>query len=359
MAGSGVSAPAAGLDASVEVTVGALHLDVSLEVPPNEIVALLGPNGAGKTTLLRVLAGLEPLGRGRVLLDGDVLEDAGRVRLPPERRPIGMVFQEHLLFPHLSALDNVAFGLRSRGVSRAAARDRAADWLARMGLSDRCAARPHQLSGGQAQRVALARALAVEPRLLLLDEPLAALDASSRVEIRRQLAATLESFTGVQLLVTHEPLEAMALADRLIVLEEGRVVQAGSPAELGARPRSRYVADLVGVNLFRGRGVGNQVALPEGECLVVAEAAPGDVFAMVHPRAVSLHRQVPEGTPRNVWTGDVESLDVEGDRVRVRVRGRIPIVSEVTAAAVSDLDLGVGRRVWVSVKASSVSVYPA
>ncbi|HEX2042006.1 MAG TPA: ABC transporter ATP-binding protein [Acidimicrobiales bacterium] len=360
MAGATLSgSPTAGLDVAMGLTLGALELDVSLRVGANEVVALLGPNGAGKTTLLRALAGLEPLGRGRVVLDGEVLEDAGRVRMPPERRPIGVVFQEYLLFPHLTALDNVAFGLRSRGVPRAAARERAAEWLARLGLSDRGTARPHQLSGGQAQRVALARALAVEPRLLLLDEPLAALDASTRVEIRRELAATLASFAGVRLLVTHEPLEAMALADRLIVLEEGRIVQSGPPAELGARPRSRYVADLVGVNLFRGRGVGNQVELPGGECLVVAEEAGGDVFAMVHPRAVSLHRQVPEGTPRNVWPGEVGGLDLEGDRVRVRVRGRIPIVSEVTAAAVGDLDLAVGRPVWVSVKAAEVNVYPA
>ena len=350
---------AAGLDASVELTLGNLHLEVDLRVGENEVVALVGPNGAGKTTLLRALAGLEPLSRGRVMLDDKVLEDAGRVRLPPEDRPIGVVFQQYLLFPHLTALDNVAFGLRSRGVARAAARERAAVWLERVGLGDRCDARPGALSGGQSQRVALARALATEPRLLLLDEPLAALDVSTRVEIRRELANTLRSFAGVRLLVTHEPLEAVALADRLVVLEEGRVVQSGSPDELGARPLSRYVADLVGVNLFRGRGCGNQVELPDGECLVVAGAGTGDVFAMVHPRAVSLHRRAPEGTPRNVWPGEVESLDLDGERVRVRVGGRIPILSEVTKTAVTELDLAVGRQVWVSVKAAEVMVYPA
>ncbi|HEV3400378.1 MAG TPA: ABC transporter ATP-binding protein [Acidimicrobiales bacterium] len=360
MAESGLSRPSeAGLDAVVGLALGGLHLDVSLRVEANELVALLGPNGAGKTTLLRALAGLEPLQRGRVVLDGEVLEEAGGVRLPPEARPVGVVFQDHLLFPHLSALDNVAFGLRSRGVPRTAARRRAAAWLERMGLGDRCGARPQELSGGQAQRVALARALAVEPRILLLDEPFAALDASTRVEIRHELAATLRSFAGVRLLVTHEPLEAMAVADRLVVLEEGRIVQTGRPGEIGARPRTRYVADLVGVNLFHGRAAGNRVEITGGECLVVAGTETGDVFATVHPRAVALHRRAPEGTPRNVWQGDVESLDLLGERVRVRVRGRVPILAEVTEAAVRELDLAVGRQVWVSVKATEVMVYPA
>ena len=220
---------------------------------------MLGPNGAGKTTLLRILAGLLSPDEGRVVLDGRVLDDTSTgEHVPPEARPVGVVFQNYLLFPHLSALENVAFGLRSRGVPKAEARARAAEWLDRVGLAEFRASKPKQLSGGQAQRVALARALATEPRLLLLDEPLAALDASTRLETRRELRRQLDGYDGVRLLVTHDPMEAIALAERLIVLEAGRISQTGTPQEISERPRSRYVADLVGVNLFRGRAAGRR-----------------------------------------------------------------------------------------------------
>ena len=349
-----------GLDASIALSQGSLRLEVTVRVRTGSTVAVLGPNGAGKTTLLRALAGLLPIERGTVTLGSQVLEDtSARVCLAPEDRPVGVVFQDYLLFPHLSALENVAFGLRCRGVPRADARRRSRAWLERVGLGDRVAARPRELSGGQAQRVALARALASEPRLLLLDEPLSALDASTRLEVRRELRRHLASFAGVRLLVTHDPLEAMALAEELVVLEEGRVVQSGTPADVTARPRSRYVAELVGVNLYRGHGAGDRVVLGGGETLQVAEAGSGEVFALVHPRAVSLHRREPEGTPRNVWKGVADSLDLEGERVRVRVGGAIPIVAEVTAAAVAELELANGGEVWVSVKAAEVEVYPA
>jgi molybdate transport system ATP-binding protein len=345
------------LEADVELRLGALHLEVQLEVAPGETVALLGPNGAGKTTLLRVLAGLQPFDAGRVALDGTVL-DAGALHVPPEARPIGVVFQDYLLFPHLSALENVAFGLRSRGVARSEARRRAAEWLVRVGLGPHLASRPQTLSGGQAQRVALARALATEPRLLLLDEPLAALDASTRLETRRDLRRHLASYEGVRLVVTHDPLEAVALAERLVVIEEGRVVQAGTSEEISRRPRSRYVADLVGVNLLRGRAEGDRVVVGPAASLSVPGAGQGEVFAVIHPRAVALHRRAPEGTPRNVWQGTADELDLEGERVRVRVGGPMPIVAEVTPAAVADLALADGGPVWVSVKATEISVYP-
>ncbi|HEV3498321.1 MAG TPA: ABC transporter ATP-binding protein, partial [Actinomycetes bacterium] len=236
-----------GLAATVALTLGTLDLDVSLTLPMGTTVALLGPNGAGKTTLLRALAGLQPLQRGRVALDGEVLEDAaaGTWR-PPEDRPIGVVFQDYLLFPHLSVLENVAFGLRCRGVSRTESRRRAHAWLERVGLGDRHGARPRELSGGQCQRVALARALATDPQLLLLDEPLAALDASTRIEVRRDLRRHLASFHGVRLLVTHDPLEAIALADELVVLEDGHVCAA-------ARGRGRPVPGRVSVDRVPAR----------------------------------------------------------------------------------------------------------
>jgi molybdate transport system ATP-binding protein len=349
-----------GLEAGLGLTLGQLRLEVELAVGAGELVVLLGPNGAGKTTLLRSLAGLVALDRARVVLDGEVLEDTATGRhVPTERRPVGFVFQDHLLFPHLSALENVAFGLRARGVGRVEARRRAAAWLERVGLAGHAGSRPRALSGGQAQRVALARAMVTDPRLLLLDEPLAALDAASRSEVRRGLRRHLATFDGSRLLVTHDPLEAMALADRLVVLEAGRVTQTGTADEVRRRPRSRYVAELVGVNLFRGRAVGGAIRLEGDGTLIAAGDHHGEVFAAVHPHAVAVHRRLPEGTPRNVLAGTADAIEVVGDRVRVRVAGPVPIVAEVTPAAAAELDLADGGPVWASVKATEVAVYPA
>lgn len=228
--GAAGARPGAGLAAHLVLDRGAFTLDVRLTVAPGEVLALLGPNGAGKTTSLRALAGLAPLTGGYLRLDGTTLEEpAARRRTPPERRPVGVIFQDYLLFPHLTALDNVAFGPRCHGASRARARAVAADLLARMGLADHAGVKPRRLSGGQAQRVALARALAIEPRLLLLDEPLAALDALARLDVRAELRRRLAAFEAVAVLVTHDPLDAMVLADRLVVIEHGRVVQEGTP----------------------------------------------------------------------------------------------------------------------------------
>src|SRR6267378_8218958 len=348
------------LRANIALRLGTLDLDVAIDAALGEIVAVLGPNGAGKSTFLRAVAGLVPLEGGRVVLDDVVLEDAARgIHIVPEHRPIGVVFQDYLLFPHLTALENVAFGLRARGVSARDARARAAVWLDRLGVGEQALVRPRALSGGQAQRVALARALAIDPRLLLLDEPLAALDASARGEVRRDLKRHLASFAGIRILITHDPLEAVALADRLVILERGRVVQTGSPAEVTRRPRSRYVADLVGVNLLRGTATWGHVALPGGASLQSADRVDGEVFAVIHPRAVALHRSRPEGSPRNVWRGRASALDYQGDRVRVGVEGEMPIIAEITPAAVRELDLAEGGEIWVSVKATEITVYPA
>jgi molybdate transport system ATP-binding protein len=348
------------LEARIRLGIGTFDLDVELKVEPGEVVAILGPNGAGKTSLLRGLAGLLPLDAGRVALDGIVLDEPGvGVFVPSERRPIAMVFQDYLLFPHLTVLENVAFGLRSRGASRPEATATARQWLERVGLQAEVQRKPASLSGGQAQRVALARALATNPALLLLDEPMAALDASTRVELRRDLRRHLESFRGVRLLVTHDPLEAMAIADRLVILEQGRVLQSGTGPEVAHRPRSRYVADLVGVNLFRGRANDDLITIAGGGSLMAAGATDGEVFAVVHPRTVALYRSRPDGTPRNVWEGRAVDLDFEGDRVRVRLEGTPAIVAEVTAAAVRELELDRGERVWIGVKATEIQVYPA
>ena len=348
------------LSAALSVRRGPLLLDVDLEVAEGEVTAVLGPNGAGKTTMLAAVAGLVPLADGRVVLDGTVLEDtATGTRLPPPRRPVGIVFQDGLLFPHLSVLENVAFGLRARGSSRSTARRDSKEWLARLGLAELADVRPDRLSGGQARRVALARALAPNPRLLLLDEPLSALDVATRAEVRRELVRHLRSFVGTRLLVTHDPLEAMAVADRLLVLEEGRIVQSGTPADVRERPRSRYAADLAGVNLFRGRARTGVIELSSGVRIVAAGSSAGEVFAVVHPRSVALHRQVPEGSPRNVWEATAERVDLEGDRVRVVLGGVVPLVAEVTRASADELRLAEGGPVWATVKATEVTAYPA
>lgn len=357
------------LEATIRTDVGAVRLDVELHVEsPATVVAVLGPNGAGKTTLLRVLAGLHPPGESRVVLDGEVLDDGATGRhVPTEARPVAMVFQDNALFPHLSAVDNVAFGLRARGRSRSAAQAEATTWLARVGLAGREGARPDELSGGEAQRVALARALATEPRLLLLDEPTAALDASARAAIRRLLAGVLAAGDGIRLLVTHDPLEAMALADHVVVLDRGSVVQQGAPSALAAAPGNEYVAELVGVNLLAGHvevpGIVTVDGAPPLAVTTPAAIETGAVWVVVHPRAVAVHRAEPAGSARNVWRGEVRSIDDEGDRSRVRVElgaydPAVVVVAEVTRAAVDDLRLRERGPVWLSCKATEVTVFP-
>ena len=348
------------LRATVGLALGDLDVDVDLAVADREVVALLGPNGAGKTTVLRAIAGLHPLDRGGIEVDGRALDDpATGVFVPTAERPIGVVFQDYLLFPRMSALENVAFGLRARGVPKAQARARAAGWLERVDLADHAEARPRALSGGQAQRVALARALATEPRVLLLDEPLAALDAGARLHVRAELRRHLASFGGARLIVTHDPVDAMVLADRLVVIERGRVTQTGTAADVTRHPRSRYVAELVGVNLLHGVAAGEHaVRLAGGAELVVADPLPGhDVAVALRPQAVALHRVQPEGSPRNTWPATVADLEADRDRVRVQLDGSIPLVAEVTPAAVADLDLVPGAAVWASVKAVDLTAY--
>ncbi|GIH98435.1 ABC transporter ATP-binding protein [Planobispora takensis] len=345
--------PHGGLHARLVVERPAFRLDVELEVAAGEVVALLGPNGAGKTTVLRALAGLTGLTGGSITLDGRPLHT-----LPTEHRRIGMVFQDYLLFPHLSALDNVAFGPRSDGASKAEARRTAGELLERVGLAEYAAVRPGRLSGGQAQRVALARALAVRPRLLLLDEPLAALDAHTRLEIRAQLRRHLADFDGATVLVTHDPLEAMVLADRLIVVEHGSVVQQGTSAEVARRPRTDYVARLVGLNLHRGHGDGAHVKV--GELLLSAsDHVEGPAFVAFAPAAVALYRSRPDGSPRNLWRARIDGIERHGDNVRVHLDGPITASADVTPAAVADLDLSPGQEIWAAVKATETHAYPA
>jgi molybdate transport system ATP-binding protein len=347
------------LDADLRVVRGSFRLDVRLQAAAGEVVALLGPNGAGKSTVLSCLAGLLPVDAGHVRLGSDVHDDpAGGVFVPPQARGVGVVFQDYLLFPHLSAQDNIAFGLRAAGRSRRQARSTATEWLARMDLPGLATARPAALSGGQAQRVALARALAPEPHLLLLDEPLAALDAGARALVRAQLRQHLRDFTGCTVLVTHDPLDAMVLADRVVVVEQGRVVQTGPPAQVARAPRTAYVAGLVGLNLYRGVSRAGRTALDEGGELQAAEAPDGPVLLTFAPSAVSLHRSRPQGSARNTWPGRVTGVEHHGASVRVAVDARPPVLADVTTAAVAELDLVPGREVWASVKATEVRADP-
>ena len=347
------------LSADVAIALGRFDLQVDLEIDSDSVVAVIGPNGAGKTTLVRAFAGLVPVDRGRISIDGRVIEDTSKgVRVPPENRNIGVVFQEHRLFAPLTALENVAFGLRATGVHKRIARARARTWLAEMGLSDVADLRPRQLSGGQAQRVALARALAIEPALLLLDEPLAAVDAAARADLRHLLRQELYRYPGTRLIVTHDPLEAAALAQWLVVLEDGRVTQQGPLVEVTARPRSAWVATMVGLNLLTGDGDGTTVTLGNGQSIASASRLRGPAFVAIRPNAITLHRHRPEGSARNVWPGTAGELNFVGDRARVGLAGPVPLIAEVTAASVAELHLAEGGQVWASVKATDVDVYP-
>lgn len=350
------------LEAWVELTRGDLPVSVSLDIAPGEVIALLGPNGAGKSTLLHALAGLLRLDAGRIELDGVVLDDVGwGTHVRPQERGVGIVEQDYLLFPRMSVLENVAFGPRARGVDRHEARTRAHQWLDRMDLADLGSRRPHELSGGQAQRVALARALIVEPRLLLLDEPLAALDAGTRPDVRARLRRHLAGFDGCTVVVTHDPVEAMVLGDRVVVVERGGVVQHGPPAEVARRPRTEYVARLVGLNLLTGVASG-RVATVGGNCeanVTLAHDAHGPVHVAFPPVAVVLSPSRPEGSARNAWPVTVRDLEIHGDLVRVTADGPLPVLADVTPQSVADLELAPGTDVWASVKAGEISVYPA
>ncbi|WP_099021744.1 ABC transporter ATP-binding protein [Mycolicibacterium palauense] len=347
-----------GLHAQIGVQRGELALDVGFDVSPGRTLALLGPNGAGKSTVLRILAGLLRPQRGRVTLGPTVLDDADSgEHLPAHRRPVGMVFQDYLLFPHLSVLDNVAFGLRSRGVRRPQARAQAREWLQRVGIAEHARSRPGALSGGQAQRAALARALIGEPRLLLLDEPLSALDARTRLTIRSELHRHLAAFPGPAVVVSHDPIDAIALADDVAVIENGGVVQTGAAHDIARRPRTDYVARLMGLTLLEGFAVGTTVRLDSGGELTSTQSMSGPVYAAIRPEHVSLYTAPPHGSPRNVWPARLVAATPYSTTVRCDLDGPVPLTADVTAAAFAELALAPGDSVWASVKAHEIDIY--
>ena len=330
----------------------AFSLELALDV--SRTVALVGPSGAGKTSALRVVAGLAEPRRGRVSLDGERwLDTERRLSLPPERRRVGLVFQDYALFPHLSVRGNVAFGAGGRSVDAL---------LERFRIGHLASAHSQDLSGGERQRVALARALAREPEVLLLDEPLAALDAHTKTEVRHELAGLLRELALPALLVTHDYEDAAALADEVGVLVEGRLRQLGTPAELVARPRDAFVASFTGANLLRGRasrgeGTLTAIRLESGEDLFSADEAEGDVGVVVYPWEVSVARlHAPEGdSALNVVRGQVGPLVEVANRVRVRVG---PITAEVTPASAERLELADGGVAYATFKATGTRLVP-
>ncbi|MCB0896312.1 MAG: ATP-binding cassette domain-containing protein [Nocardioidaceae bacterium] len=341
---------------SVEAVVDDRDVDVAIEVAPGETLAVLGPNGAGKSTLLAVVAGLLRPDRGHVRLDGRELTGPGRF-VPPHDRQVALLAQDPLLFPHLSVLDNVAFGPRSRGGGRRDARAAALRWLDEVDAATLADRRPGQLSGGQAQRVALARALAAEPDLLLLDEPMAALDVAVLPSLRQTVRRVLAERTVV--LVTHDVLDALLLADRVAVLDGGRIAESGPTAEVLERPRSAFAARIAGLNLVAGRWQDGSVAGADG--IAVTGLASGPVptageaaVAVFRPAAVSVFRAAPGGSPRNSLPVVVTELEPRGDQVRVRAGH---LAADITVRAAVDLDLAPGTPAVFSVKASEVTVY--
>jgi molybdate transport system ATP-binding protein len=349
------------LNVDIEVSRGDFRVHAMFEVDPGTTVALLGPNGAGKSTIVGTVAGTIPIERGRITLGDRVFEDVGgRVRLPPEQRRVGLMFQDHLLFPHLTVVDNVAFPARSAGARRGPAHAEAMDWLARLRLSELAGRRPHQLSGGQAQRVALARTLVARPDVLLFDEPLAALDIATRSETRRLIAEHLDTFEGPRVLITHDPTEAFALADSVIIIEAGAIVQTGSPDTIRRHPRSTYAADLAGINFVTGLATDGIVTTESGCEIVTADRhVDGRVLLTIHPRAIAIHPSKPVGSPRNVWEATVVEVSEFGERVRVATEGSLPLTAEITPDSVTRLGLDRGATIWVAVKATEVMVEQA
>ncbi len=340
------------LQADFTLPLRAFALELALGV--SRTVALVGPSGAGKTSVLRVVAGLVRPSHGRVTLDGERwLDTENGVSLPPEVRRVGLVFQDYALFPHLSVRANVAFGAAERPVD---------ELLERFRIGHLASAHPDGLSGGERQRVALARALAREPAVLLLDEPLAALDAHTKAEVRHELAELLRELALPTLLVTHDYEDAAALADEVGVLVEGRLRQLGPPAELVARPRDAFVASFTGANLLHGRaerGAGDltSIRLESGEGLFSTDDAEGEVGVVVYPWEVSVARTHAPATDSalNVVRGEVGSVVEVANRVRVRVG---PVTAEVTAASAARLELARGGVAYATFKATGTRLVP-
>lgn len=338
-------------------------VEVDIDLAPGTTTALVGPNGAGKSTLVQLIAGQLRADPGSVLIDGQVVSSAG-VHLPPHRRAIGLLEQRPLLFPHLSVLDNVAFGVRARGASRAQARERARAELDAVGVGAFIGRRPAALSGGEAQRVALARALATDPRVILLDEPLAALDVDAGAAMRALLARRLADTRATVVVVTHDPLDVWALADGLVSLADGRVAASGEVGELLGRPRTGFLARLSGVNLLRGAAEADGVRASGDLVVGLWDAsrpatAGGRALATFEPASVALYRRAPQGSPRNTWRVRMTGLEPRGATVRMllALADGQPLAADLTAQGAAALQALPGDELIAQVKATQVSLY--
>jgi molybdate transport system ATP-binding protein len=347
------------LRVEAQTRLGALELNVAFEVPAGQCLALAGPSGAGKTSVLRVAAGLLRPDRGLVEAAGETWLDTERgIDLPPEQRSCGYVFQEYALFPHLTASQNVAYPMR--GMSRPARRERALGLLERFGLGALADSRPRALSGGERQRVAVARAVARSPGVLLLDEPLSALDARTRAGAARELTEVLREVEVPSLLVTHDFSEAAQLGDRVGVIDAGEVVQEGSPSELAAAPRSAFVADFTGAVVLTGVAAGGpdgltRVRLDGGGEAVSTDFAEGPVAATVYPWEIAIEPadEAPHGSAQNRLAAEVISVTTVGNRVRVGLAASQPLVAEITAESAERLELRAGGRATATWKATA------
>lgn len=355
-------------DLHVEAAVARRGLDVEFSVAAGEVLAVLGPNGAGKSTTAAVIAGLVPADRAVVRVGDRVLTDTTRgVAVPTHDRRVGLLHQDPLLFPHLSVLGNVEFGAR-RHAGRRQGRADARRWLEAVGGAELADRRPREISGGQAQRVALARALAADPEVLLLDEPLAGLDVGGAAALRSVLREALTAGARPAVLITHDLLDVLALADRVLVLEDGRIAESGPVGRVLAAPRSAFGARIAGLNLVRGvlagpgllRTTAGQVWHGTG----AGELATGaDVVAVFPPTAVAVYRDRPQGSPRNSVSAPIAEVEVSGAVVRVRTGpqadGMPGLAADITPEAVVDLRLSVGETLWFTVKTQSVALYEA
>ncbi|GAC1372734.1 MAG: ATP-binding cassette domain-containing protein [Pseudarthrobacter sp.] len=350
----------------VQAAVEQRGFDVSLSIGPAETVAVMGANGAGKSTLLNVIAGLVHPDSGRAELDGKILFDltAGHgTWTAPHRRGTALLAQEPLLFPHLNVLDNVAFGPRSAGVSREAARKSAEHWLAEVEATHLQGRRPAELSGGQAQRVAVARALAADPGLLLLDEPMAALDIHAAPLLRRLLKRVLAGRRAI--IISHDVLDALMLADRVVILEDGRISEEGPTREVLQRPRSRFAAGLAGLNFLTGQITEHGLEAGTLELHGQHHDVPGPLpagqpgVAVFPPSAVSVFLSEAHGSPRNAFPVTITDLEPHGDQVRVRAGEGGRLSADITPAAAADLGLTPGMQVYFVIKAGAVAIYPS
>jgi molybdate transport system ATP-binding protein len=380
------------LTASVDTFLGTFHLSLHLSAEAGKTTVLLGESGAGKTTVLRLLAGLLYPDQGHIALDGMTYFDSERrIRIPPQERPFGYVFQDYVLFPHLTVFENVAFGLRAQHLPRKMIVQRVGEALEKVHLVGLDRRRPAQLSGGQQQRVAIARALSLQPKLLLLDEPLSALDVQTRREVRQELRRILSQLKITTVMVTHQYLEALLFGHQILVLEGGGILQQGDQRDLLEHPRSSYIAELVGTNFFRGsllrmesqsicvvrvqedgkEGIEIKAALENPSASDQVPHEGEEAYVVVDPRSITLSLTPPESSAANVLWGEiVQVLRLErasggatplyDGRVRISIQPQsttLPLIAEITQASTTRLELREGRRVYAAFKATEARAY--